>query len=272
MHYDQNEIYRELKAALARGCPAVLATIVASSQPAEVGTKALWVQDSDALWPTAGFPSQWLEWAKERCLSTLDLRRERVVIASPAACPRLRVAFERFTPSPRLIIAGGGHIAQPAHLFAAEVGFAVTVIDDRLEFANPERFPRAAEVICDDFGPGLTKARVDDDCAVVVVTRGHLHDLEVLAALLHLRPWYLGLIGSRRRVLTVLEKLRERGASEEFLERIYAPIGLDIGAESPEEIALAIVAEVVCVLRGGKGGHMRWRPAKGENVDAPLAR
>lgn len=272
MHSRKLEIYRELKSALARGSPAVMATVIASRRAIEVGAKALWVADSGAFWQTAAFPSQWCEWTKERCVAKPGQGRQRVVIQSPGDDPGFRVAFEFFAPAPRLIIAGAGHIAQPTHWFAARLGFAVTVIDDRPDFANRERFPHAAQVICDDFGPGLAQAGVDDDCAVVVITRGHRHDLEVLAALFHVRPWYLGMIGSRRRVLTVLEQLKERGAPQDFLDRIYAPIGLDIGAETPEEIALAIVAEIICVMRGGTGGHLRWRPGKGESIDAPLAR
>src|SRR5690606_24587130 len=124
MHSRQLEIYRELKSALARGSPAVMATVIASRRASEVGAKALWVADSGAFWQTAAFPSQWCEWTKERCVAKPGQGRQRVVIHSPEGDPRLRVAFEFFAPAPRLIIAGAGHIAQPTHWFAARLGFA----------------------------------------------------------------------------------------------------------------------------------------------------
>jgi len=146
------------------------------------------------------------------------------------------------------------------------------VIDDRPAFANRERFPHADEVICDAFSSGIQKARIDAATAVAVVTRGHRHDVEVLAAVAPLRPRYVGMIGSRRRVVEVIRRLQEMGVPQEFIDGIYAPIGLDIGAESPEEIGLAIVAEILCVLRGRSGGSLRWRPAaRREEADDPLA-
>lgn len=263
MYYQDYEIFEKLKATLARGGRAVLATVIAGEAP---GAKALWVEGEERLAVTPDFPESWQTGVLRRCRELSEEGSGRVVVDSPEGDPGARVAYELFIPAPRLIIAGGGHIAQPTCAIAAIVGFDVTVIDDRPEFANEERFPQASRVICDDFAAALAQAGVDDSCAVVVVTRGHRHDLTVLAALKETRPRYLGVIGSRRRVATVVEKLRELGASEEFIERIYAPIGLDIGAESPEEIGLAIVAEVVCVLRGGNGGHLAWRPRKGREA------
>lgn len=182
---------------------------------------------------------------------------KRVSIEPFASAPGVSLCIEIFRPRPRLVIAGGGHIAQPTHEIADIVGFAVTVLDDRPSFADPERFPRAERVVCDEFARGIRDLMIDSRTAVVVVTRGHLHDLEVLRALSGTEPAYVGMIGSRRRTLTVLQRLEDEGFPEEFIDRIYSPIGLDIGAETPREIALAIVSEVVCVLRGGSGAHLR---------------
>lgn len=272
MRYEDHEIYEKLKEALSRGKRAALATVIAHPESDVLGAKALYIYDESRFVAAESFPIKWHAWTEHRCRNLIGGGQERVAVDSPENSPRVRVALEVFAPAPRLIIAGGGHIAQPTCAIASIVGFDVTVIDDRPSFANRERFPSASRVICDNFASGLAAADVDDSCAVVVVTRGHLHDLQVLTALLDTRPRYLGVIGSKRRVATVLEKLREQGASEEFIDGLYAPIGLDIGADSPEEIGLAIVAEVVCVLRGGKGGHLAWRPGKGRVANEPLAR
>lgn len=269
MHHEDHQIYEILKTTLSQGGRAVLATVIGSSHEAALGAKALYVDGEGLCAATKTLPEAWREAVASRCQDLLETRHQRIVAEALPGAPAVRVAYEPFAPVPRLIIAGGGHIAQPTCDIAAIVGFDVTVIDDRPAYANAERFPRASRVICDDFAAGVAQAGVDDSCAVVVVTRGHRHDLTVLQALKGSRPRYLGVIGSKRRVATVVEKLRELEFDEEFIERIYAPIGLDIGAESPEEIGLAIVAEVVCVLKGGSGGHLAWRPARGRAASEP---
>lgn len=150
----------------------------------------------------------------------------------------------------RTVILGGGHISRPLAAILALVGHAVTVVDDRPDFADRRRFPPDTEVICRSFSAFLDTFTADAATAVVIVTRGHRHDLECLRAVLGQPAAYIGMIGSQRKVAAVFTMLRDEGADKRLLERVRAPIGLGIGAEGPAEIALSIVAEIVAALRG----------------------
>jgi xanthine dehydrogenase accessory factor len=141
----------------------------------------------------------------------------------------------------------------------AHAGFHVTVLDDREDYANAERFPMADHVICGDFATELDHMDIDGTTYIVLVTRGHKQDELGLRHVVGSRAGYVGMIGSRRRVAAVLQHLREEGVPEEQLARVHAPIGLDIGAETPEEIAVSIIAEIIAVRRGGSGGPMPGR-------------
>lgn len=166
------------------------------------------------------------------------------------------IFVELFVPTARLLILGAGHIAQPVAQIAKILGFHVTVWDDRAAFAQRGRFPTADEVRVADFGRELSayvKDHVDALTYVVLVTRGHQQDVPALRSLLKSAAPYIGMIGSKRRVWTVLKLLSEEGFPGKDLLRIYAPVGLDIGAITPGEIAVAICAELVRVLRGGTG-------------------
>ncbi len=162
---------------------------------------------------------------------------------------------EPVMPKERLIVLGGGHIAMPVCEFGAKCGFAVHVIDDRPDFANRHRFPDAAEVICDSFENGIEKLHVTAFDYVVVITRGHRHDADCLRALLPgTEPAYLGMIGSRRRTKGLLEMLKEEGFDPDRLGKICTPIGLDIGAITPAEIAVSILSEVIAYKRKPEHG------------------
>jgi xanthine dehydrogenase accessory factor len=156
-----------------------------------------------------------------------------------------RCLVEPFYPESRLIVLGGGHIALPLVEFAHKTGFSVTVVDDRYAFANRERFPLAREVICGDFEGSIEKLRITGSDFVVIITRGHRHDVDCLRRLAQKPTAYLGMIGSKRRVQIVKEQMLKEGVKEDVLERLKAPIGLDIGAETPEEIAVSILSEVI---------------------------
>ncbi|MDR2055695.1 MAG: XdhC family protein [Desulfovibrio sp.] len=165
---------------------------------------------------------------------------------------------ERFFSRPRLIILGAGHIALPLARMGAMLHFETVVFDDRPSFANRERFPDAGDVICDYFDNMANRLAVRSGDFVAIVTRGHKYDQDCLRAIVRGEmPSYLGMIGSKRRVGIVLRQLREEGCAPENLARLRAPIGLDIGAVTPEEIALAILAEMVREKR---------KPATGQNT------
>jgi xanthine dehydrogenase accessory factor len=159
---------------------------------------------------------------------------------------------EYYAPKPRLIILGGGHIALPLCYYGASLGFQVTVFDDRPSFANNARFPSAASVICDAFENFTKRIAIRKNDYVVIVTRGHRHDSICLRAILDVEfPCYVGMIGSRRRVAIVKKQLEEDTGEIQKLSLLHAPIGLPIGAVTPGEIAICIVAEIIKVMRLG---------------------
>jgi xanthine dehydrogenase accessory factor len=171
--------------------------------------------------------------------------------------------FERLQPAPRLVICGAGHVGAALAKFGVFVGYQTTLIDDRAEFVNAGRFPEGQIelVVAQDWAESVRRAVGNGrGVAIAVVTRGHDQDEECMEAIVDVMPDYVGLIGSKRRTNIVIDNLRRSGASEDHLRNIRAPIGLDIGAISPEEVALAIIAEIVAERRGAKGGSLSaWR-------------
>lgn len=160
---------------------------------------------------------------------------------------------EPFFPEERLIVLGGGHVALPVVEFGAKIGFSVIVVDDRLSFANTERFPLAKEVICDSFEHALDDLKLKENDYVVIITRGHRHDTTCLKKICSgIEPDYVGMIGSKRRTAIVKETLIEEGFDKERLDRVHTPIGLSIGAITPEEIAISIMAELISHKRLGR--------------------
>jgi len=170
---------------------------------------------------------------------------------------------------PRFLVVGAGHIGRALAKLGSFLGFHVAVIDDREEYADPERVPDAHEVICDDFEEALKRYPIGSNTYVVLVTRGHKQDELSLRCCLGRGAAYLGMIGSKRRTSTVLQHLRDEGFDPAELDRVRTPIGLDIGAETPEEIAISIVAEIIMLRRGGTGRPMYWRRGPGQPEDAP---
>jgi xanthine dehydrogenase accessory factor len=143
-------------------------------------------------------------------------------------------------------IFGAGHVSRSLAEFTKAVGFWTVVLDDRPEYANPQRFPTADElIVLDSFSDCLTGLSIDRDSFIVIVTRGHLNDRTVLAQVLKTGAGYIGMIGSRRKTELVYQELRQSGFTEVDLQRVHAPIGLKIGAETPEEIGISIVAEMI---------------------------
>lgn len=176
-----------------------------------------------------------------------------------------RLLFEVSRPPLELIICGGGHVGRATAIAGRMLDFSVTVIDDRAEFVSRERLPDPQiRLVADDFTRALQGLNITPASHVVIVTRGHRHDEICLREVVDKPARYIGLIGSRRRTTTIREHMRREGVAGEHLRRVHAPIGLDIGAQTPEEIALAILAEIVLVRRGGSG-----RP---KSAEGPMAR
>lgn len=172
------------------------------------------------------------------------------------------ILIEPFFPKPRLVVFGGGHIAKPLTEFGNKVGFSVVVVDDRPTFANSNRFPNADDVICEDFNKSFKTLNIRASDFVVIVTRGHRYDGVCLRNTLEYNPAYIGMIGSKRRVKAMMEELSVEGYNQDRLSKICSPIGLSIGAVTPEEIAIAIIAQVISYRRAGdklsKGDKFNW--------------
>ena len=165
-----------------------------------------------------------------------------------------RLLWEKIAGGRNAVVFGGGHVSQPLVQMLSLLDFSVTVVDDRPEFANQGRFPSAQKVICDSFHQSFEQLSIGADTAVIIVTRGHRYDMECLRATMDSNARYLGMIGSKRRIREVLHLLREEGAPAGLEKRLKAPIGFNIKAETPAEIAVSIVAEVVATFRGSISG------------------
>ncbi len=178
--------------------------------------------------------------------------RQHRLLRYPDLQPPLSVFVEVQRRAPELIIVGAGHIAVPLAQMASMCDFAVTVLDDRPSFANRERFPTAQKVIAGPLRETVRDLPMDSDTFIVLVTRGHSHDVECLLEVLDRPVAYIGMIGSQRRVDAVFKLLaEEQGIDPAKFDRVYAPIGIAIGARTPAEIAVCIMAELINVLRGG---------------------
>jgi xanthine dehydrogenase accessory factor len=173
----------------------------------------------------------------------------------------MEVYIDPIAPAPALYVVGAGHVGWSLAKMAADAGFRIHVLDDREKFANAERFPFAETVEVDDIGAWLHKAELPPSAYVVVVTRGHTHDFEAVRALAARDLRYLGLIGSRAKVARIFDALETEGMPLECLERVHAPIGVDIGAITPAEIAVSILAELIAVRHGRdvSAVSMKWQ-------------
>lgn len=171
----------------------------------------------------------------------------------------VEIFVEPILPQPMLYLFGGGHVSAALAKAAFSAGFGVAVIDDREAFANLQRFPMAQDVFT-SYDDAFAKIQPNASSYLVIVTRGHKEDMRVLAWAVRTTARYIGMIGSKRKVLSVYKALEQEGYRPEEMERVYAPMGLDIGALSPEEIAISIVAELIAVRRNAESSaHKKVR-------------
>ena len=191
-------------------------------------------------------------------------RRAHQLLTYAGPAGNVAIFVEVQAQSPHLIIAGAGHVAVPLAALAHLCDFQVTILDDRPQYANPARFPTAERVNAGEFTAELrtlrAEGRLDRHTYVVLVTRGHQHDVDCLVEVLDDPVAYIGMIGSQRRVRAVFELLEsEKGIAAQKFDRVYAPIGLDIGARTPAEIAVCIMAEIIAVRSGGSSLSLSTR-------------
>ena len=196
---------------------------------------------------------------KPRTLS-FDLNQDPKYDTGLVCGGTLEIFVEPVLPPPLLYIFGAGHVGYELYKAAGRAGFDVIVSDDREAYANVERFPEAREVIADDFDRALAGMTPSDSSYIVIVTRGHRDDMRVLRWAVKTQAKYIGMVGSRRKAITVFRELTKEGLNPELFERVHSPVGLDIGAITPEEIAVSIVAELIGIRRGVERAlsHMSW--------------
>ena len=283
------EVFHAVGEALRRGEPASLVTIIRTegSTPQRVGAKMVVFADGRMVGTIGGGCYENDAFWKAR--QALQTRKSEVVryelsddIAEESGLicgGQMEVYIEPLEAAPHLYLVGAGHVAYHLARAAGDVGFHVHVLDDREKFANRERFPAAVEIAVDAIPDWLARASFTANAYVVILTRGHRYDLDALRALLPHELRYLGLIGSRAKVARLYDALHAEGVDRERLAHVHAPVGLAIGAVTPQEIAVSILAELIAVkygkLAAGTNGPdnveaLRWSPS-GRRPETVLA-
>src|SRR6186997_2389215 len=269
------EVFAAVVDALDRGEQVAMVTIVSAigSTPQRVGAKMLVFADGRIVGTIGGgcYENDAFWKAREAITSRRpqlvhyelsdDFAQETGLICGG----QMDVYIEPIEPSPELYVVGAGHVGFHLARLAHDIGFHIHVVDDREKFANRERFPFAAEILAEDIPAWVARTSLPPHAYVVIVTRGHTNDLEALRALAPRDLRYLGLIGSRAKVARITDALIADAMPPAILEQVHAPIGLDIGAVTPQEIAVSILAELIAVKHGKvkEAGErsLKWRPA-----------
>jgi xanthine dehydrogenase accessory factor len=252
------DLFEEVLRLRRAGQRAVMATIVHTngSIPSFESSRMLVREDGSIIGTIGGGCVEAEVWAAAKDVLKLEAPRKMVFNLNNEASydnglicgGTLEVFVEPILPQPMLYLFGGGHVSMAVAKAASAAGFGVAVVDDRESFANKERFPMAQEIHA-SYEDAFAKIHPNASSYLVIVTRGHKEDMRVLAWAVRTEARYLGMIGSKRKVLSVYRALENDGYKPEEFERVYAPMGLEIGALSPEEIAISIVAELVAVRR-----------------------
>jgi|SRR6185369_2099872 xanthine dehydrogenase accessory factor len=209
---------------------------------------------------------------KPRTLS-FDLNQDPKYDTGLVCGGSLDIFIEPVLPPAVLYLFGAGHVSFNLSKVASKAGFDVIVVDDREAYANRERFPEAKEVIAEDFDQAMTRLEPNAASFIAIATRGHRDDMRILRWAVQTPARYVGMIGSRRKTITIFEELCKEGIPAQRFERVHSPVGLDIGATTPEEIAVAIAAELIAVRRHAERAlpHMSWfKGRKLEESNRPL--
>ncbi len=256
-----DDIYQEIVRIKADGEEAALVTIVSAtgSTPREEGAKMLVRADGSILGTIGGgsLEAQVIEEAvkvikqgkPKRLHMSLTAKEKEAEEAGMVCGGELEVFIEPILTPPTLYLFGGGHISLPLAKMGKLLGFKIAVIDDRAEFASADRFPEADVILVGDFTKSFPKLKIDKSSYIVIVTRGHQHDELVLEWAVGTPAKYIGMIGSKTKVKTVYSHLLAKGITNQQLDGVHSPIGLEIDAQTPEEIAVSILAEIIKVRR-----------------------
>ena len=247
---------KEILMAYDGGGPVGIATIVRSDYEEHLGRKLMLRSDETVVGSLGSDTIDKL--AMESIKKIVDLGNNTHLITND----NTEIFVEGFTTPATLIIMGGGHVGKATYNFASDLGFRTYIVDDRADFSNKNRFPRAEATIVSDFSNGLDEIPINTNTYIVIATRGHQQDDIALESAINTEAIYIGLMGSKRKTILIYKRLLNKGYSSEKLRTIHAPIGLDLGAISPEEIAVSIISEIIMVRRGGQGKSMQMKDSE----------
>lgn len=264
------DIFEEIVKLRQQGRRGAVATIVnvRGSIPSFKTAKML-VRDDGSIFGTIGggcveadvwqAARQVMESEKPRTM-TFNLNQDPKYDAGLVCGGTLDIFIEPILPPALLYIFGAGHVSESLYRLATIAGFEVTVVDDREAYANRERFPAAQQVIAEDFDQAMARLSPSESSYIVIVTRGHRDDMRCLRWAVQTAARYVGMIGSKRKTIAIYQELRKEGLAPKLFQRVHAPVGLDIAAVTPEEIAVAITAELIAVRRHAERAqpHMSW--------------
>ncbi len=252
---------QEVVKAYEGGSPVALASLVKPARKGGLIGSKLFVREDGSTIGSLGDPA-WDAAAKRQALELAPYGKEAYLELGDGAAAFL----ESYTTPPTLVMAGGGHISKAVAPLAKALGFRLFIIDDRPEFANVERFPEATETVVADYADGIARLPINPNTAIVVATRGHRHDDRALEAAARSSASYVGLIGSQRKGILIYQKLLASGSSVERVKAIHTPVGLAIGARTPEEIAVSIMAEIIAFRHGSSGGPMKMEERRIDRI------
>jgi len=255
------EVYQELVKVTSKGERAVLATVITSqgSAPRKAGAKMLIKEDGTFTGSVGGGGVE--HQVREKAIEVMNSGEPQIVHldlsgkgreAAMICGGRMDVFLEPISSQETLYLFGAGHISQSTAAMGKMLGFRIVVIDPRPEYNNIDRFPDADSLMVEEYDSAFPKLRVDGDSYIVIYTPGHVLDEQCLHFAVGTKAGYIGMIGSKKKVKEVKERLLGKGVSSEQLDRVHSPIGLGIGAETPDEIALSILAEIIKVKRTGE--------------------
>lgn len=248
---NRSELVKEIRRLLEEERIFVLASITTVEGRKDLEPGSRWIVLPSGTVKGEDLPADMKTFLSDKGREVISARKSRLLLFS-AAEGEVEFFLDPLSAPDPLIVAGAGHIAVPLVSMAAQAGFRVIVLDDRPGFAAPERFPLAFRTVEAPFSEGLESLPFTERTFAVLITRGHRHDRECLETVIRKPTAYIGMIGSRRRVKNVFTSLIEIGVPAEKLDKVHSPIGLDIGAETPAEIAVSIVAELVAVRQRGR--------------------
>lgn len=269
---EDREVLIKLMKSMDKNLPVATVTIIKSegSTPREIGATMLVDGDGNLLAGTIGGGMLEARGIKD-AVECIEKRESKMIdyslglpveshgeIFLPATCGgRVTLFVKVYSSKEQLVIAGGGHVGQSLAKLATYLGYSVSVLDNREEILNPENFSEGVNLVLGDMVESLKNMNINSNTYIVIATYGHIHDEKALEAVLKSNAKYIGMIGSRNKVKTCFDNLLKKGFNREDISRVYAPIGLNIGGETPEEIALSIMAEIQAVKYKKEVSHMK---------------